>query len=262
MDSINYLNSYDEVARLVQEVQKRRMFNQSIMEHYRGQGKPEYKLVPKVTRELNNSKDVQDNERFFTKKFLEDLKTHNCEKILRIDNAFNDEQNLWNILFQAQHLNVPTRFLDWSLKWEVGLWFAVANPKYYDVNGQFWIFSVPNSILSTDSKDNYYKKDLKSLDKTYFINAPIFWSDELINQVGEVRRERQFGMFSISPYEKAFVPLEEQEDIIPHLEKYCIPAKMKGQIRLELTARCIHKEWLYYREDICEKLNENKEKFL
>jgi hypothetical protein len=33
-----------------------------IMEHYRGQGKPEYKLVPNISRELKSANQVQTKE--------------------------------------------------------------------------------------------------------------------------------------------------------------------------------------------------------
>jgi len=48
MDCIKYLNSYDEVHEVVSSVQQRRIFNYGIMEHYRGQGRPEYKLIPSI----------------------------------------------------------------------------------------------------------------------------------------------------------------------------------------------------------------------
>ncbi len=45
-----YLNSIDEIQALIEEVRNRRMYNQAIMEHYRGQGRPEYQLLPTIAR--------------------------------------------------------------------------------------------------------------------------------------------------------------------------------------------------------------------
>lgn len=258
MDCIKNLNSFEEVSLLVSKIQERRMFNNNIMEHYRGQGRPEYKLIPNISRKLTNAKEIQTKEEGLINSLKKALKEDNIESILRIDGDLNDNQNLWNILIQAQHFGVPTRFLDWSLKWEVGLWFAVENPANDDVDGQFWVFSVPNEIHPTDTRDNFYNKDLSNLDKTYLINAPIYYSDELDNQIGEIKRQRQFGKFSVSSFEKSATPLEEQPEINKHLEKYCIPAAAKGQMRLKLASLGLHKEWLYYRNantEIMDKIN-------
>ena len=255
MDCIKYLNSYDEISALVSSIQYRRIFNNSIMEHYRGQGRPEYKLAPNVARGLHSAKEVQEKEQILLAKLQQRLKEEGLEKVIRMDSGLSPEANLWNVYTQAQHLGMPTRFLDWSLKWQVGLWFAVENPKNDDVDGQFWVFSVPDEIHSLDDRHRYYKKDVYGLDKTYFINAPIYWSDETLDQTGEIRRVRQHGKFSISPYDTAFIPLEEQSAIAPYLEKYCIPAKIKGQLRLELTSQGIHSDWLYFRERDNETLN-------
>ncbi len=259
MDCIKYLNSYDEVVELVNKVQRRRIFNGNIMEHYRGQGRPEYKLVPNISRELKTANQVQTKEEELINGLKTALKKVNIENILRLDSNLNDNQNLWNILIQAQHLGVPTRFLDWSLKWEVGLWFAVENHSNDSVDGQFWVFSVPNEIHPTDTRDNFFNKDLNNLDKTYLINAPIYWSDELKEQIGEIKRQRQFGKFSVSSFEKSIIPLENQPEINKYLEKYCIPAEVKAKIRLELASIGLQKEWLYYRDantELLDKLNE------
>jgi hypothetical protein len=258
MECIKKLNSFEEIQELVSKIQERRIFNCNIIEHYRGQGRPEYKLIPYISRNLVKANEVQLREAELINGLKKALKENNLESILRMDENLNNNQNLWNILIQAQHLGVPTRFLDWSLKWEVGLWFAVENSDNDNVDGQFWVFSVPNEIHPTDTRDNFYNKDLYNLDKTYLINATIYWSDDLKNQIGEIKRQRQYGKFSVSSFEKSLITLENQSEINSHLEKYCIPSAAKGQIRLKLASLGLHKEWLYYREantEILEKVN-------
>lgn len=258
MDCIKYLNSYDEVVSLVKHVQTRRVYFQGFWEHYRGQGRPEYELLPTIARNLKTAAEIKSREDEVIHNLLAELEREGLSKVLRVDNKLSKAQNLWNILIQAQHFGLDTRFLDWSLKWEVGLWFAVENPKNDDVDGQFWVFSVPDEIALNDSEDGFYQKDIKSLDKAYFINAPIYWSDELKEQTAEIKRQRQHGKFSISSFEKSLVPLDQQPELKGALEKYCIPSSIKGQLRLELTSKGIHKEWLYYRENY----NETLEKLL
>jgi hypothetical protein len=258
MDCIKYLNSYDEVAAVVAHVQSRRIYYQGFWENYRGQGRPEYKLLPSIARNVKTPNEVKAKEEKLISSLLRKLKKAGLLNVLRIDDTLNADQNIWNIQFQAQHLGIETRFLDWSLSWKVGLWFAVENPKNDDVDGQFWVFTVPDEIGLSDSENNYYQKDLKNLDKTYFVSAPIYWSDELKNQVGEIKRQRQFGKFSVSPFEKSIIPLEEQPELKGLLEKFCIPSAIKGQLRLELASNGIHEEWLYYREN----QNDALDKFL
>lgn len=258
MEYTKTISTFEEVKDLVSKIQERRIYNDNFMEHYRGQGRPEYKLVPNISRELKSANQVQTKEEELINGLKTALKKANIESILRLDSNLNDNQNLWNILIQAQHLGIPTRFLDWSLKWEVGLWFAVENPNNDGVDGQFWVFSVPNEIHPTDTRDNFYNKDLCNLDKTYLINAPIYWSDDLKEQIGEIKRQRQFGKFSVSSYENSIIPLENQPVINKYLEKYCIPAKAKMEIRLKLSSLGLDKEWLYYRDaniEILEKIN-------
>ena len=256
MECVKYLNSFDEIVSLVSEVQFRRILRPGVMEHYRGQGRPEYKLLPNLARGADNAVDVSSKEDRLIQLFKNELIKNGMEQALRIDEHLGKKENLWNILIQMQHYSIPTRLLDWSLKWEVGLWFAVENSENDEVDGQFWIFTVPDEIHSTSTRDNYYNKDIDNLDKTYFINAPIYWSDELSGQVAEIKRQRQHGKFSISPFNSSFVPLEDQPEISPYLEKYCIPARLKGQLRLELTSKGFHEEWLYYREKNSPKLEE------
>jgi len=250
MDCIKYLNSYDEIAELVSQVQMRRIANPFIMEHYRGQGRPEYQLVPTISRGISDPAIVAKKEDMIFRALEGELQAAGLHDVLRMDPNLSNDQNKWNILIQSQHLGAPTRLLDWTLKWEMAVWFAVENPKNDDVDGQFWVYSVPNDKFLNDAQGSrYYEKDLVNLDNPYFLNAPIYWSDEIFNQNGEIKRFRQHGKFSISPYEKAIIPLEEQQELIPHLEKYGIPAAIKGQLRLELAAKGIHDQFVYYKEN-------------
>ena len=95
-------------------------------------------------------------------------------KILNLHSEalFTKKQNDWNLLIQAQHLGRKTRILDWTLKWEIALWFAVGNECHHDKNGSFFIFNCPNEIVidNTERKDDFFKKDLDNIQETYLIN--------------------------------------------------------------------------------------------
>lgn len=249
MNCIKTLSSLDEIEKLVAEVQQRRIGKSGFWEYYRGQGRPEYKLIPNVARGLNTKDEVLAKEQKLNTGFQKAINAKGISEVLRVDNNLSEAQNAWNLTMQAQHYGIPTRMLDWTLKWEVALWFAVENSKNDDVDGQFWVFSRPDEILLTDEASNsYYAKDILSLDRSYFINAPIYWTDELQKQVAEIRKMRQHGKFTISPLEQSYLPLNEHVDLNDCFELYCIPAAIKSQLRQELDQLGIHKDWLYYRE--------------
>lgn len=248
MDCIQEIKSIEDCKILVERIRERRIFYSNISEHFRGQGRANYELVPNIARNLKNAEAIKSKEISLINFVKSEIENLGLEKIIRSDTYLNDKQNIWNLLFQAQHLGIPTRLLDWTMNWEVALWFAVENCKYDYEDGQFWVFTAPDRIHLTDTRDNYYKKDLNKLDKTYLINAPIYWSEDLSSQIGDIRRQRQFGKFTISPYEKAFIPLEKQAEISPYLEKYCIKSEYKKQIRIELESNGINEDWLYYRD--------------
>jgi len=79
MNCIKYLHSFDEVKALVETVRKRRMFDPTILEHFRGQGRPEYKLLPSITRNLKAGEAVESKEKKLIDEFQNHLKIQGAE---------------------------------------------------------------------------------------------------------------------------------------------------------------------------------------
>jgi hypothetical protein len=256
MNPIKYLNTFDEVRALVSKVQKRRIpgimglepFRQ---EYYRGQISDTFVLKPSLARYFSHDTTLLKVEQLLIEDFKQEMSSKDkIDKVLLHDNPHHF-QNEWSWLGQAQHYRLPTRMLDWTLKWEVALYFAVEDvPAFNSHNAQFWVFYVPDDILMhDDKKDLYYQADPLKLDKTWFVNPSFFWTENQANETAETRRARQHGKFSIQAHPNSLTPLEEQAELIPHLEKYCIPADAKGQMRLELASQGIFGEFLYANED-------------
>ncbi|MBC7641631.1 MAG: FRG domain-containing protein [Flavobacterium sp.] len=61
----------------------------------------------------------------------------------------------WFWLFQAQHLGLKTRLIDFTVDMKIALLFAVNQWKDDNENGRFWIFNCGEDIKITESK---YKK--------------------------------------------------------------------------------------------------------
>lgn len=106
MDCIKYLNSYDEISALVNEVAYRRIYNSAMQEHFRGQGRPEYELIPTVARGLTDAETIRDKETRLLKAFEDEIIRQQIPEVLRIDEGLTEKQNVWNILFQAQHFGI------------------------------------------------------------------------------------------------------------------------------------------------------------
>src|ERR1700722_10898929 len=159
MDCIKDLSSYAEIAALVTSVQERRIYDYSIWEKYRGQGRPEYTLTPTIARGLHTAGEVRDREQLVLNAFQQELRKRKLEHTIRVDPNLSDEQNKWTLAVQAQHLAIPTRLLDWTIHWKVALWFAVEEAKNDAVDGQFWIFSVPHVINYNDTRPSFLQLD-------------------------------------------------------------------------------------------------------
>lgn len=256
MDCVKFLNNFDEVKALVTKVQEKRIpalmglepFRQ---EYYRGQVSETFVLKPSLTRYFNDPAALAKVEQQLMTHFKTEMTAKNKISKLMLHDPSKNFQNEWAWLGQAQHYRLPTRLLDWTLSWEVALYFAVEdNPSFNNHDGQFWVFYVPDEILMHDTKHElYYQADPYKLDNSWFINPSFFWTDNYDNETAETRRARQHGKFFIQSHVNSLTPLEQQADIIPKLEKYCIPKDAKGQIRLDLAAKGLFGDFLYCNED-------------
>ena len=257
MKPIKYLNTFDEVRALVNKVREKRIpgilgFEPFRQEYYRGEVSDTFVLKPSLARNFSDNDTLLKTEQVLMEDFKEQMSFYNkMDKVLLHDNPYQ-YQNEWSWLGQAQHYRLPTRMLDWTLKWEVALYFAVEEiPDFNSHDAQFWVFYVPEEIIMHDGKkDLYFQEDPLKLSKTWFVNPSFFWTDNQANETAETRRARQHGKFSIQAHSNLLTPLEQQMELIPHLEKYCIPADAKGQIRLELASKGIFGEFLYAKEDV------------
>ena len=169
-------------------------------------------------------------------------------------------QNEWLWLSQAQHLGIPTRLLDWTLHPEVALYFAVDNPQFDNVDGQFLILYVPQTMVKIDGPEMQQFNNIpyQKLAETCFINPSFFHHDRYEEITGEVRRARQHGKFTIQPYDLALQGFENQPAFLqawdkdyeaPVMEKYIIPAANKAALRVELKERGWGGEFLYVHDD-------------
>lgn len=252
--NITYLRSLKEVKSIVDIIRQNRN-NKPFHEYFRGQASDTYSLMPSLSRKFSDHEELIKIERLLMEDFKKEMKTNNkTDRLLLHDNPV-DFQNDWAWLVQAQHYRLPTRMLDWTLCWEVALYFAVEeqfrDKEYLNSHdGQFWVFYVLDEIImSKENQNSYYRTDPYKFYDTGFLNPSFFWTKNHENETAERRRARQHGKFSIQSALNSLTPLEQQRKFIPYLKKYIIPSDAKSQIRLDLASEGITGDFLYAGED-------------
>jgi len=129
---------YEEV---ITKVQWER-FGRNHMENYRGHGLREYKLLPGLGRYDYEAPDLAEREKCLYENFLKHVEAGRIDVVRTpFNNGNNFElKNYWYSLFQAQHLGLKTRLMDWSIGWETALMFVVNDEKHHGKDGSFWIY--------------------------------------------------------------------------------------------------------------------------
>jgi hypothetical protein len=248
MECFKYLTSFEEVNDLVSEIQNRLSYFRGFQEYYRGQVSSTFEIRPSLSRTITDLYKLEKLEKEIFQDFKNEIVVNKLEESFILNPSttglFKDD---WYLLAQAQHCGLPTRLLDFALKWEVALYFAVEDSeRYNDDDGQFWVFSPPQSMILNDSR----KREFLDLDPIQFksqnlINPAFFWTGNYEKETAEMRRARQHGKFFIQSLSDSVIPMENQPQLSPLLEKYCIPKHAKSKIREQLFDRGFTKEFLY-----------------
>ena len=239
---------YNEVITKVQWAR----FGRTHMENYRGHGLREYKLLPGLGRYELEEDEYKKKERCLYESFLKAVEE---EKIQAVRRPFKDGENvelrnLWYSLFQAQHLGLKTRLMDWSISWETSLMFAVNEERHHGKDGSLWIYYCQQK--DRFNADNIY--EITSIDPLNFdgdamINSPIYLFDEIFDIVGEKRMGRQSGRFWIQSIEKSNTPLNQQPEFSKYLQEVIIDGDSKAAIKKLLIEKGHSLDWNYYRKD-------------
>jgi hypothetical protein len=136
-------------------------------------------------------------------------------------------ENEWECLSVAQHHGLTTRLLDWSLSPLIGLFFAVSDIAFAatKTDGALWAFKVRRVIEPAHSK-------LGSVEA-----VSVFFPEGRTHRVVQQR-----GAFTYHPD-----PSKALEEIVPQedLQKYCVPATAKRNIRKDLDKIGVNFEMLF-----------------
>lgn len=239
---------YEEV---ITEVQWSR-FGRSHMENYRGHGLRDYKLLSGIGRYNFENYDLQLKEKCLYQSFIEGVEKGEINAVRQPFKDADDSvlRNLWYTLFQAQHLGLKTRLMDWSIGWETSLLFAVENEKHFGKDGSFWIFICQKeNLFNADNINEITSVEPLEFTGNAMINSPLYLFDNVFDIIGEKRIGRQSGRFWIQSIEKSKIQLDEQPEFSKHLIEIIIDGDSKAEIKKELTKMGNTLDWNYYRKD-------------
>lgn len=244
------IKTIKQLTAIVDEIRWQRFWDEK-MEFYRGHGLRDYKLLPNISRHRYTVNEFKEIESLMFKDFsgLFNQKNNLIRQPFNTDDK--ELQNKWYALFQGQHIGLKTRLMDWSIRWETALMFAVENEKQHGIDGSLWIFRPmrEHEYNSPRLKEITCTVDPTDLEVSCMINSPSYWIDENFEYVGERRLGRQAGRFWIQPISKSIIPLDEQEEFRPHLTELIIDGASKAIIKEELIQSGVTIDWHYYRRD-------------
>ena len=246
------INNYQDFQNIVSQVQFGRIpfIGEQYQELYRGQSKDTYQLKSGISRYVKTIEEIKELEENLIKDF-KNLVTNfsDYRKIIDLSEDNNDYENDWRWLEQMQHFRIPTRLLDWSLKPEIALFFAVEN--HHNEVGQFWVYKTP--LNWTCDEHFFINPDKENLN--IISNSSFRVEEKYKDKIAEHRRSFQAGKFSIQDYKRNFVAMEEQVDIKNLLTNHRINPKSKKEILEKLAQQNITKESVYVEiDDKIEKL--------
>lgn len=215
--------------------------------HYRGLSKS-YPLESRLMRCIKE-KEIA-NIIAYEKEIIE-----SARHILSIDKGFTDTE----VIALCQHLEVPTRFLDWTFSLEVAICFSVNNTAHLKDDGVIWIYTVERKDVIENTDKGYFKRVSSHEDllkeKTKMVKI-ISLLDDREEDWGLKRRMRQHGVFTITNEEDAFTPFDAIESEKKKLFSVKIPSSSKEKLIKELNSNCDYYKFLLIGEDEARDIRE------
>lgn len=248
------ITSYDQLKnKLIPPIQLlKNSSGLEFFELYRGQGSDTYRLECGLSRFTKDAETMKKMDGELQDRFVQEVYNGNLTKL---EDSINPNfkpsfEKQWKLNFQAQHLGLKTRLLDWSIDWRIGLLFAVENESKFGEDGQFWVFYCPRKWrYNYNRREEVYTRDLNEIDSPHLVNMAFLLDEGWKEQTGTRRAGRQSGRFFVLPYNQSILPMEENEEIKPFLIKFIIDGSTKKQIKKDLYADGPSTEWAYYRKE-------------
>jgi hypothetical protein len=166
--------------------------------------------------------------------FLEKIEKYHKNDIIVIPQNGNDFSRKLYSLGQMQHLEIPTRLMDWTFKELIALYFAVSSEMNDHIDGAVW-----GLVVSTDLRKNIDSDstlDPLTEQNSYFLNfvSQRFLYDNFEVKLAEERIGAQGGRLLFQNFYNSLIPIEQNHAYQELLTKFIIPGKAKKLLRESL----------------------------
>jgi hypothetical protein len=215
------LNSYDDIDSFIKSIQNLNMV-------FRGQSCATHKLQTRIADKLKVTSKIKETAKQIMLAFKNELLRTNLTNELYVDNSsFND----WLLIFQAQHLGIPTFVLDFTIDWRKALFFAAFDEKNNNSSGQLWCLDATGQIfepINSGYNDPYiYDEGYKIINVTY--------NEGWESYASEKRKQIQGGRFLIYPMSDLYTPIENT-----HLRDRLILIEITPECKEKIRYKYIH----------------------
>ena len=219
-------SSIEELNSLIQNDILGNLKYASASKHFRGQADINYKLQTRIASCYPDNYTVQLKANQIFNSFRQKLIESNLvSEIFIADMNQGLYEKAYYTIFQAQHLGIPTPFMDWTFNWRNALYFAIENESLIDKPGQLWVMLRPYY-----KEDNVFSLNPYFLDSSILINPAYDAHADLNSFLGEKRRYNQAGQFFILPHHNCIEPLETNKTFGASLLLIEISPELKHQV--------------------------------
>lgn len=196
---------------------------------YRGHESQEYKTESTIVRHVKKNKkdcsihDILDAEKKSFNLF--------CNEVFKIEWLRNKLEKSNETLFKmsiARHLGLPCRLIDVTASLETAVWFAVMNPKYYNVDGKVELIVLDKVDVAETNLSPFCAPKISYAHEPFVAEC----LDDL--PLGEQRRLVQNGHFIWVDDKSLLDEKQAISDAAFHTECFVIPWQAKLSLAIEL----------------------------
>ncbi len=207
---------------------------------FRGHCESSWNLMANLNRQALASKislsEISALERVIISDFEIALKREKLSShINKVLKEKSDKTREWIITGQYQHVGLATRFLDWSYRWDVGLFFALYDPKkeHCEKEGVVWIYRINSGSIYND--ESVINLSHYSMPFDIFFKPSIYMNRFFKSHIGLNNESKQMGLFWIQSHDKSFEFMENIPLYQHSLEQWIIKAEDKNRLLLEMV---------------------------
>lgn len=223
----HYIHSIDDLETLRSSLLIRHPNSQPV---FRGQAF-DWPLKPNLARNFNSGDESRflKTEKELINEFKSSITQNNLTEHIYLfpENFAVDFRNDWQWLIHAQHYELPTRLMDWSLDYHSALYFCTMDNKYINENGVLWV------LLANKNNDFWIHQDLCFNINPINHNDTIFAKIDFYptDNVGNKRRYNQKGNFIVQNEYNSLLPFENNPQYSNNLIKIIIHPDFKTELK-------------------------------